>query len=134
MNNNGGFMSLFDHFSDFIESPGNRKWQPPVDIYESEDYFFIVSELAGVNKNDIKIIIRDGILRFSGEKVQCFDPRCTSAKKFHRIERPAGFFEREIRIPSYVSFEDMSVRFDNGILEIVFRINQKTVINIKNIE
>ena len=43
-------------------------WNPAVDLYEKDDHFVIKAELPGVDKNDIKVDLKDRVLTLSGER------------------------------------------------------------------
>ena len=43
-------------------------WAPAVDIHESEEGFSVTADLPGVNKEDIKIDLKNNTLTISGEK------------------------------------------------------------------
>ncbi|MCK9224249.1 MAG: Hsp20/alpha crystallin family protein [Candidatus Muirbacterium halophilum] len=129
--NNGGFLNIFDPFIELVDKGRSKKWQPCIDVFETEEYFFIVSELPGVDKNNLKIYIKETTLIISGEKKQCSEVDCNFSVKYHRIEIPTGKFEREINIPSYVMFENMTVKYENSNLEIIFKKNDKTVITVE---
>jgi HSP20 family protein len=41
-------------------------WRPVVDIYENEDTVVVKAELPGVDKKDIKVDLKDGVLTLTG--------------------------------------------------------------------
>jgi HSP20 family protein len=43
-------------------------WRPVVDIYENEDSVVVKAELPGVDKKDIKVDLKDGVLTLTGER------------------------------------------------------------------
>ena len=72
-------------------------WEPPADVLETEDAVLILVALPGVDPEQVKLAIRDGILMIAGARVL---PRELRTAIIHRIELPQGRFERQIRLPA----------------------------------
>lgn len=70
-------------------------WEPPIDIFESEDEFWIIAALPGVAAADIKLSMEGDLLRLSGQRRL---PSAARASAIHRLEIPQGHFERSIRL------------------------------------
>lgn len=72
-------------------------WEPPVDVFETEQELTIVAALPGVEAQDIEIAIDRGVLRVGGLRQL---PACVHGAAILRMEIPHGRFERRIRLPS----------------------------------
>lgn len=72
-------------------------WQPPVDLYETEDEYWIVVALPGVRPEQVELQLRDDVLTVAGERAL---PVASRAAIIHRLEIPHGRFERAVRLPS----------------------------------
>ncbi len=92
-----------------------RNWNPTVDIYDNDEYIFITAELPGIDKKDIVIDVKDGVLTLKGER--SFDNE-VKEKKYYRRERTFGKFERVFRLPADVDPEKISADYKDGILKI----------------
>ena len=92
-----------------------RNWNPTVDIYDNDEYIFITAELPGIDKKDIVIDVKDGVLTLKGER--SFDNE-VKEKKYYRRERTFGKFERIFRLPAKVDPEKISADYKDGILKI----------------
>lgn len=88
---------------------------PLVDIEETEDEFVIYAELPGVTAEDVKINMADETLTISGEVKE---PERIKERKFHRIERTYGRFQRSFYLPMPIEGEKVKASFKNGILTI----------------
>ena len=86
-------------------------WVPTVDINESADAFTVKAELPGVDKQDVKINIENGILTIRGEK-----KITTEDKKQHRVECSYGTFVRSFTLPQSVRSNDVEAEYTNGVL------------------
>ena len=71
-------------------------WEPPVDVYESEQELTIVAALPGVEPQAIEIAVERGVLRVAGVRQL---PACVQGAAIHRLEIPHGRFERRLRLP-----------------------------------
>jgi HSP20 family protein len=66
-------------------------WRPVVDIYENEDTVVVKAELPGVDKKDIKVDLKDGVLTLTGERSH---EREVKEENYYRKERAFGRFHR----------------------------------------
>ncbi len=90
-------------------------WTPSVDISETETAYLIKAEIPGVNKEDVKVTIQDGMLTIQGERKMEKEEK---DKKFHRIERSYGSFVRSFTLPDNVDESAVQAEFKNGMLNV----------------
>ena len=95
------------------ERIANNDWTPAVDIKESTEAYHIHVELPGLEKEDVKVTLDEGVLSIEGERK--FEKE-TGEKKHHRIERFYGKFSRSFRLPDNVDAEHIAADFKNGVL------------------
>jgi len=88
---------------------------PKVDIYDNDESLVITAELPGIDKKDIDIDVKGGVLTLKGER--SFD-REVKEEKYYCRERTFGKFERVFRIPVDVDPEKISAEYKDGILRI----------------
>lgn len=88
-------------------------WSPLADISENDKEFIIRAELPDVKKEDVKVLIEDGILRISGERHMEKEEK---GKKYHRIERAYGSFERSFTLPENSKPASMTAEYKDGML------------------
>ena len=94
------------------ESDGTD-WQPPTDIREEKERFVIDIDLPGVEKDQIKIVVEENILKITGErKVETSD----ETDRFTRIERSRGAFQRTFRLPKNIEIGRIESACRNGVL------------------
>jgi len=79
------------------EQGGGACWEPPVDIFETDDALWIQVALLGVAPEQVHIIVEDGVLSVTGERRW---PSETRGAMLHRLEIPHGRFERRIQLPA----------------------------------
>ena len=90
-------------------------WAPDVDITETDTAYLIKGEIPGVNKEDVKVNIENGVLTMSGERKQEKEEK---GKKFHRIERSYGSFMRSFRLPDNIDESAVKAEFKDGMLNV----------------
>ena len=109
-------------------SNGNREilqktdWSPVVDISEDQDAFLIRAELPGINKEDVKVSVHDGVLTIQGERR---DEHESKENKRHRVERFYGHFARSFTLPDHVDDENIKASYKDGILELTLAKQEK---------
>lgn len=106
---------LFKTF--FSGFPEDREglWTPIVDIEEDKDTITVKAEVPGMNKDEIKVTVRDNVLSISGERKQ---EKETKEKTYHRIERTYGKFNRRITLPTSVGADKIKATYKDGVLSI----------------
>jgi HSP20 family protein len=90
-------------------------WAPTVDITETDSAYLIKGEIPGVNKEDVKVMIEDGMITMRGERKQEKEEK---DKKFHRIERSYGSFMRSFRVPDDVDEAAVKAEFKDGMINV----------------
>ena len=95
------------------ESMRVMEWAPVVDITEDDKEYLIKADLPEVKKEDVKISVEDGVLAISGERKYEKEEK---GKKYHRVERSYGSFERSFSVPADAEDEKVSAQFKEGVL------------------
>ncbi|MFN6991978.1 MAG: Hsp20/alpha crystallin family protein, partial [Fervidobacterium sp.] len=98
---------LFGEFMKPLKS--DFEFYPKVDAYETEDKVVLELEVPGVNKEDLKISVEDGVLRIVGEKKTERDEK---GRNYRIVERSFGKFERAFIIPDYVDMKSITAKYN----------------------
>jgi HSP20 family protein len=88
-------------------------WEPPVDIYETDDALILQVELPGVSKDAVNVELHEHTLTLSGERTR--EPAVTSGQ-YHREEGRYGAFQRAFRMPTIVDQAKIQATYTNGVL------------------
>lgn len=112
-----------DHLFDGFFRPITRydsklsrwNWNPVVDIYDNDKNIVIKAELPGIDKKNIAIDLKDGVLTLKGERSSDNEIK---EEKYHRRERIFGKFERVFRLSADVNPEKIRAEYKDGVLEI----------------
>ena len=90
-------------------------WSPLVDITEDDHEYLFKADLPEMKKDDVKVTIENGILYISGERRAEKEEK---KKKFHRLERFFGTFERTFTVPEDADPTKIVAEFRDGVLQI----------------
>jgi len=90
-------------------------WTPAVDIYEKNDAVVVKAELPGVERDQISVEVKDGVLTLRGERK--FE-RDVKEESYHRVERAYGSFLRSFSLPVSVDQDKVKATFRDGVLEV----------------
>jgi HSP20 family protein len=117
---NGATREMDRWFNDFfgfpaLESEGDAEFVPRVDIKDTKDNVVLTFELPGMEKKDIKVLVKDGNLVVSGERT--FKSEQQDDNRI-RSEIRQGKFSRSFSLPDTVNPENIGADYKNGMLEI----------------
>mmetsp|Transcript_36031 Transcript_36031/g.58224 ORF Transcript_36031/g.58224 Transcript_36031/m.58224 type:complete len:182 (+) Transcript_36031:172-717(+) len=105
--------SLFDG----VPGANSSSWVPRTNLKETENAYQLQAELPGINADQVKLEIRDGVLRLSGETKK---ETKNDNDKIHSEERVYGSFARCFRLPGLeqIKPEEVNAEYNNGILNV----------------
>ncbi len=105
-------------FPRFEDGNGGLKladWSPQVDITEDDKEYLIKADLPEMKKDEIKVNVENGVLTVSGERKTEKEEK---NKKFHRIERSYGTFQRSFALPDDADGTKVKAEFKEGVLRV----------------
>ena len=88
-------------------------FNPPMDIYETENHLVVVMEVAGMGAEDFRVIFEKDLLSISGIRTEFSPPRKT---RLHQMEIDYGKFQRTLRIPFPLETEAFKATYRQGFL------------------
>lgn len=106
---------MTDIFYTLFRLQGDQDWQPPVNMFESDREFWIEVELAGMEKDKIKVKFEDGVLTISGTRMKGHQ---TQNYICCQLEMEYGAFYRFIRFDVPVEPTQIEAYYEKGILDI----------------
>jgi len=87
-------------------------WEPPVDMFDTDDELLILVALPGVNPAQVEIFIDGAVIAVRGVRRM---PETFQYATARRLEIPYGYFERRIELPND-GFEVRERTLVNGCL------------------
>lgn len=111
-----GHTSLFNFFNDDFFNDTMQINSCRTDIRDTGDKYVMEAELAGFNREDINIDIKDSYLVISAEHKKSSDDKNDNGKYIRR-ERSYSSYKRSFDI-SDVNTDDINAEYKNGILTI----------------
>jgi len=91
------------------------EWAPLVDITEDDKEYLIKAELPEVKKEDVKLTAHNDVLTITGERKYEKEEK---GKKYHRVERAYGSFERSFTLPEDADEGKIAAEFKDGVLKV----------------
>jgi HSP20 family protein len=108
------------------DSGHRRSWRPPIEVFETEDSLQIVAEIAGMQGDDIEIVVEGDTLTIQGIRP---DPTQCEHRTYHVARIGYGAFAADIQMPFAVDAEDAEATYENGFLHITLpRTKARTII------
>ena len=109
------FGGRFPRFGDGNGGLQLADWSPQVDITEDDKEYLIKADLPEMKKDEIKVNVAEGVLTVSGERKTEKEEK---NKKFHRIERSYGTFQRSFTLPEDADGTKVAAEFKEGVLRV----------------
>jgi HSP20 family protein len=92
-----------------------QSWAPALDVWETPTEVVYAFDLPGIPEEAIAIEVNDETLSISAEREKTEE---TKEQGFYRFERRYGTFARAVGLPQGVDQDNISARYENGVLEI----------------
>lgn len=102
-----------DYHEDYVK---NNATKPAANIFETEKEFKIELLVPGVTKDDLSLVQKDNLLTIKVEKKE---EEKQEDYKYARREFGAYNFEKQYRLPKTIDAENITAKFENGILNVL---------------
>jgi HSP20 family molecular chaperone IbpA len=99
-----------------VTGTGNGSWRPPVEVIETEESLVITVEIAGIDENDLSLVVDGDRLLIRGERP---DRRQAEKRSYHEARIAYGAFGADVFIPFPVDTDQTEAEYHNGFLHIV---------------
>jgi HSP20 family protein len=93
----------------------NRSEYPAFRMYENDDGYLLMTEVPGINPEDIQIELNDNVLTINVEK----KPEKNENLTVLRNEIEYGKFVRSFQLPFKVKEEEIEAEYKYGVLKIL---------------
>ena len=90
------------------------QWRPPTDVFETENEFEVIVEIAGMRGMEISATYDKGLLSIRGVRVDK-----GGLKAYHQMEIAYGEFVTEVRLPSKIEADKIEATYSDGFLRVV---------------
>ena len=116
-----------DAFEDFFRAAPSG-FLPSADVSETDEEIRIVAELPGVDRDDIDVTLKGEKRSEAEEKDE------TSGRRYHRVERSFGSFQRTMAVPFEIDPSAVAAEFKDGVLTVTVAKPAEVVANSRKIE
>lgn len=110
--------NMFDMLSRMkrpIVLPSESRWYPLADVFETDDEYVVIMDIAHIDPKDISIIYKDNSLFVKGirREISTFKKR-----HYHKMEIDYGPFERQIPVSVIIDERNIVTNYRDGFLQI----------------
>mgnify|MGYP000162149538 FL=1 len=110
--------SLFDEFDDDLFER-KRGYAVRSNVSETDDEICITAELPGITEDDIDISVTGNRIAIKGEKKSEEEEKGEKeGRKFHKVERYSGSFQRMMTLPFEIDPESVKAQVADGVLTV----------------
>ena len=92
----------------------SRVWCPPTDVYETEDSYVVMVEIAAMSEENIVVTIESNILYVRGTRINPHEGKANYLQREIRFEK----FETSAVFPGAVNPELTNAEYKDGILKV----------------
>ena len=116
--------TVWDSFFNDFYTEDNRDLSPRAKVTDNEKSISVNLELPGVNKEDIKVEVHDGVLTISADKN---NEKKEESKNVYFNEISYGAYKRSFRLSSDVLTDKVEAAYENGILKLELEKKEKAL-------
>jgi HSP20 family protein len=98
-----------------VSSSNRGTWRPPTEVYETATALEIVAELAGMDREQIEVLIEGDVISIRGVRP---DPAVCEHRTYHEARIAYGHFEADFHVPFPIDSESAKAQYENGFLRI----------------
>ncbi len=118
-----------DIFEAEFTSFADTFYEPLIDVFETEEKIFIITEIPGVKKEDLSIAIGPTMVLIQGIKSR--PELMQQGASFHNLEIPYGRFKKRVYLPSRIKTKSVTVSLKDGVLSMILDKDKKRARIIK---
>lgn len=102
---------LFDRFFPRDARGLSPSWYAPLAIWDDNEQLHVEVELPGVSKDDLEVVVHQGMLRIAGER-----KAPEGQRNYWHSERRYGRFERSLTLPEGLDWDSIQADLKDGVL------------------
>jgi HSP20 family protein len=115
-----------DAFSLRWSLPNEAVWQPPTDVYETDESAVVIVEIAGLTEGDYEVSLSGRVLIVTGERR---DP--VGKLAYQQMEIRYGRFRTQVHLPWALESDGQIATYVGGFLKITLRKAQSRRVPIR---
>ncbi len=102
----------------FYPNVKSSKWKPLSRVKEEKNHYHLALDIPGVDKEQLKVELKDQIISVSGERKDLFKSENVETQDYN-------CFEQHFSLPKDSNLDEIEVNQNNGVLDIIIpKINQ----------
>ena len=89
-------------------------WQPPTDLFETQEAYVVQVEIAGMQHGEILVSLEGDTLLVRGVRMVKSD-----ALAYYQLEIASGEFITSVSLPGAVALDQIQAEYEDGFLRII---------------
>lgn len=110
-----------DRLASSLLDSGRGPRRIPADLYREADHYVLTADLPGIDPAEVDIDIDGQLLTIRAERTL---PQVEDVQWISR-EREAATFLRQLNLGQGIDTENISARYDNGVLTVTIPVSEK---------
>ncbi|MBU8871930.1 MAG: Hsp20/alpha crystallin family protein [Gemmatimonadales bacterium] len=111
-------VTSYAHKDGSLPAEGDLCWRPATDAYETDEFFIVQMDLAGLDPSQVEVLADEESLLVRGIREEAVS---VGKKHFHKMEIRVGPFARRVPLTVTVDPSSAEARYRNGFLCVTFR-------------
>jgi len=105
-------------------------FKPQIDVSGDDNHYQIELDVPDMSESDISIEVKGDVLLIKGHKEEKKEDK---AKKYYRVERSYGSFQRTLALPDDANAEEIKAELEKGVLRLEIPRRQLAQQDVKKI-
>jgi HSP20 family protein len=97
------------------KGPEGYGYYPHIDVHETDETYVLEADLPGMKAEEIAVTVEEHAVVLKGERRAEHEETKDGTK---RVERTFGAFHRRVALPVAVKTDDVTARYDHGVLTV----------------
>jgi HSP20 family protein len=96
-------------------------WRPTLEVYETEKALVVRAELAGIDENDLRVVLDSDALTIQGKRIPDVPhgAEAPERRSYHEMGLTYGPFKARVALPFSVERDGVEANYEHGLLTIV---------------
>jgi HSP20 family protein len=90
-----------------------HRWRPATDVYEDDNAYTIMVEIAGMRGSEISVTFDNQTLTILGQRA-----KGAGIQAYHQMEISYGEFESQIKLPGSINTSKIEAVYTDGFLRV----------------
>lgn len=110
-----------DRLAEQLLGGGREARAIPMDLYRSGDHYVLHLDLPGVDPGTVDLVVDGPVLTIRAER----SPRTAEDLEWLVHERPAGTYQRQLKVGPDIDVDAVTATFEHGVLTVTLPVAER---------